>query len=42
MDSLAEGINVITVPQAIQKLETHVVANQDSLIANDINNIGKL
>lgn len=39
MDSLAEGIDVATVPQAIQKLETHVVANRDSSIANDADNI---
>jgi len=42
MDSLAKGINVTTVPQAIWNLETYIVANQDSLIANNTDNIGKL
>ena len=41
IDSLAKGINIITVPQAIQKLETYIT-NQDSLIANNIDNISKL
>jgi len=27
MDSLAEGINIVIVPKARQKLETYVVAN---------------
>jgi len=27
MDSLAKGINVVTVPQAKQKLETYIVTN---------------
>ena len=42
MDSLTEGIDAATVPQAIQKLETHMVANRDSSIANDTDDIGKL
>lgn len=41
MDSLAEGIDIATVPQARRKLETHVATNQDS-IANNADNIGKL
>ncbi|OCK92392.1 uncharacterized protein K441DRAFT_180999 [Cenococcum geophilum 1.58] len=38
MDSLAEGIDIATVPQARRKLETHVATNQDS-IANNADNI---
>ena len=42
IDSLAEGINVVTIFKAIQKLETYIVTNQDSSIANNIDNISKL
>ena len=42
MDSLVKEIDVVTVLQAIQKLEIYVVTDQDSLIANDIDNISKL
>jgi len=42
MDSLAKGIDIATVPQAKQKLETHIVTNQDSSITNDTDDIGKL
>jgi hypothetical protein len=42
MDNLVKGIDITTVPQAIQKLETYVIANQESLIANKVDNIGKL
>jgi hypothetical protein len=27
VDSLAKGINIIIIPQAIQKLETYIMAN---------------
>ena len=42
MDSLAERIDVTTVPRARQKLETYVVANQESSIADKADDIGKL
>ena len=42
MDSLTEGIDIATIPQARQKLETYIVANQKSSIVNKVDDIGKL
>jgi hypothetical protein len=42
IDSLAEGINVMTVSKARQKLETYIVANQESSIADKADSISKL